>query len=107
MILMTISWQRIMYENLKKIETLTINRTKTGHYRCETLYYELYITIKEAESKYSTPIVLVMLQHPYSTQQNEAVNQAAATLANENILKDFVVTYPCYYLYSFKNRLPS
>ena len=66
---------------LKQMESTLKDRTKRGYYRCKTLHRELYDEMLIAYSKYCTPAMLIMLQHEFSTQKNEAMNHSVATLA--------------------------
>ena len=58
-----------------------IDRTTKGYYRCKIEHEELYNGCMKAHAIYCTPDMLAMLQHNYSTKENESTNHSVATLA--------------------------
>ena len=71
----------------KKMEAAMVDRTEKGYYRCKVKHEALYNECLAAYAKYCTPTMLAMLQHNFSTQKNEALNHAVATIAPKT--KDF------------------
>ena len=68
-------------EELKKLEIIMMERTDKGYYRCKIQHEEFYNECMLAYAKYCKPEMLKMLMHTFSTQKNESLNHAVATLA--------------------------
>ena len=76
--------QVISVENADALKTLEMSmkdRTDKGYYRCKVKHQSLYNDFRRALARYITADMLAMLQHDYSTQKNESLNHAVATLA--------------------------
>ena len=58
-----------------------MERTQRGYYRSKTDHEQLYLQIMDEYARFITRAMLLMLNHPYSTQKNEAMNTSAASLA--------------------------
>ena len=71
---------------LKFRERSLIERNETGYYRCKKLHSELYAKLKAAYAPYITTKISKMLNHKWTTQKNEAMNQSVASYALQNIL---------------------
>ena len=54
---------------LKKLEEAMMQRTDKGYYRCKIQHAEFYNECMKCYARYSTPEMLKMLQHEYSTKK--------------------------------------
>ena len=66
-------------EEMKKRERVMMERNDRGYYRCKVKDKQLYEEIKQAYSRFVTPQMLKQLNHPWSTQKNEALNMSVSS----------------------------
>ena len=58
-----------------------MERTERGYYRSKVDHEKLYLEVMEEYARFITRPMLLMLNHQYSTQKNEAMNTSVASLA--------------------------
>ena len=68
-------------DEMKMREKVMMERTERRYYRSKIRHEKLYLEIMEEYERFITHPMLLMLNHPYSTQKNEAMNTSIASLA--------------------------
>ena len=68
-------------DDLRKRELALMERNEKGYYRSKVKHAQLYGEMSLAYQPYITKPMLRQLQHPWSTQKNEAMNQSVASYA--------------------------
>ena len=68
-------------DEMKMREKVMMERTERGYYRSKIRHEKLYLEIMEEYDRFITRPMLLMLNHTYSTQKNEAMNTSVASLA--------------------------
>ena len=66
---------------LKQREIVMIQRNERGYYHCNITHDKLHTEITQEMKRFLTREMLLQLNHPYSTQSNEAMNTSVAALA--------------------------
>ena len=68
---------------LKEREIAMIQRNERGYYRCKVTHEKLHTDITHEMKRFFSREMLLQLNHPYSTQSNEAGNNSVAALAQK------------------------
>ena len=68
-------------EEMKKRERVMMERNDRGYYRCKVKDKKLYESIKQSYSRFVTAEMLKQVNHPWSTQKNEALNTSVSSYA--------------------------
>ena len=68
-------------EDWKKTEAALVQRNQRGYYRSKITHAQLYKDMTLAYQPYIEEEMLKQLQHSFSTQRNEAMNQSVASYA--------------------------
>ena len=71
-------------ERLRERELAMMKRNTEGYYRCKIKHAALYEEMTGDLARFLVPEMMGMLQHDWSTQINEAMNQSVASYAPKN-----------------------